>query len=173
MHFYGFVYYFIYLSCNFKIMDELVGALLFLLWMGFNIYTAFKKRNKEASKGAAAPKDKKQQQPQGESTFEEILREIRKASEQKKEPVPAKPVPATMSYGEEKRRSILAEKERMRAERYKQFVEDQRATEHDANIRQMGNNADNADTESYGGVDFDLDLRHIIIADAVLNRPYK
>ena len=154
-------------------MDELIGALLFLLWMGFNIYTAFKKRNKEAANRPTPTPQHKKQQPRTEPTFDEIVREIRKAAEQKKEPARPPREPATVSYGEEKRRSILAEKERMRAERYKQFVEDQRATEHDANIRQSGTNADNSDTESYAGADFNVDLRQIIIADAVLNRPYK
>jgi len=161
-------------------MDEIIGVLVFLVWMAFNVISAFRKRKLENEQKTA----KKSTRPIGKEvireseseqpSFEEMVREIRQNSEQKREVIKEEAVKSIETM-DERRQKLIKEQEERRARRYNEFVKRQRSTKHVAENHQLEQEIlkINKSVGSDDKIDFDVDLRTLILSEVILNRKYK
>lgn len=164
-------------------MDSLFGILMFVLWIGFSIYNASKKA---AAKKAADEKKKQQRtvttqesRPQPKKpeppkpTFQELMEEIRRAAEVEAQKKAAAKREKELARELKARR--IEDQEKKRHEEYMRFVEKQRHEQHDAESHQLDQRIMKVYSQSRKKPALlkKLDLKHIIISDAILNRPYK
>lgn len=168
-------------------MDEIIGILVFLVWMVFNIVSAINKRNKEQGKKPAAPV-RKTVSPRREETarapeptqerdtsFEDMIKEIRKNAQDRRDREERENKKAMRDVYEKNRKRDKVEEEE-KAKKYRAFVEEQRRTGHEAEKHGLERRIKapvNKYVKRREGVDFDVDLRTLVLSEVILHRKYK
>jgi hypothetical protein len=154
-------------------LDQFIGILIFLIWMAFNVYRASQKAKAKQQESAKTKPEEKQKPVQEEKSFREILEEIRRAAEAaKKKEAPVQPAPVRQV--KQVKTETVSEREKKKQLAYERFVEAERKAEHDAAVRNLDEKIlHTVDTSDRKPVVVNLNLRNIIISDAILNRPYK
>lgn len=168
-------------------MDEIIGILVFLVWMVFNIVSAINKRNKEQGKKPAVPSKRTVTPRQEEATripepakekdtsFEDMIREIRKNAQDRRDREAQENKKAMRDVYEKGKKRERAEEEE-KARKYRAFVEEQRKTGHVAEKHELERRIKAPDrkyTKRREGIDFDVDLRTLVLSEVVLKRKYK
>lgn len=166
-----------YLSSKSSSLDQFLGILIFLIWMAFNVYRATQKAKAKKLESANPPAETRQEpEVKEEKSFREIMEEIRRAAEAaKKKEVPRQPAPVKQVRPvKQVKTESVSERERKKQLAYERFVEAERKAEHDASVRNLDEKImRTVDTSDRKPVVVNVNLRNIIIADAILNRPYK
>lgn len=164
---------------DFETIIWLVFALIWLVFSGMNS----KRKKEQQQKRKAAPQNS-EPIPTAEDPFQEVLREIkRRADEQKTQkqperqrvnkPLPVEKRPVGNKQQLVKGKEVFSVEEKRKSMEYQSYVRKQRRMEHDADNRHLEDKIQEFYSQPEEFNPIDIDLRDIVIADAILNRPYQ
>lgn len=161
--------------------QSIIWVIIALIWMVFSGLNSKRKKEAEQQKRTGAPTEKK---PDSRNPMEEVLRELQRRAETIETPEVRNPKPVVaktiktnkhqVSNKQEviKGKEVFSMEEKRKSLEYDEYVREQRRKEHDAENRHLEEKIQGYYTEVENDAIINITLRDMVIADAILNRPY-
>ncbi|MBK6731558.1 MAG: hypothetical protein IPG60_11580 [Bacteroidetes bacterium] len=162
-------------------IQSIIWVVVAIIWFIFSSFNNKKKREAELNKKAGKPVETERRP---KNAMEEVLRELQRRAESIERPEVVNPKPNVAKTIKDnkhqnsnkqklvKGKDIFSMDEKRKSMEYEEYVRKQRRKEHDAENRHLEEKIQNYYAEDVNTITPIIDLRDIIIADAILNRPY-